>query len=526
MSQVQGHESAPVEVKDPLTADERAELERLRQENSTLRAREPRPRRKIRWRSVVAAVLIVLGCALAPVSLLAVWTHNEVSDTDHFVETVGPLVGDPAVQEAVTNRVTTTVFQYIDVEGLAKEAIAALAAQGLPPRIVDRLNTFTPTLQSAATSFVRDKVGELVASPQFASAWNQAVRIAHQQAVTVLSGDSQSIVIQGGMVQLDLAPFIDAAKQRLSAAGLTAVDRIPEVHPMIAIAPADQLVRAQSAYRALDTIASVLPWITLLLLVVGVYLARRRSRAIVGACLGVALALVLLAAGLLVARGLLVGAVPTTGAAAAASGFDIIVQSLRDSGRVLLVLALVIALGAFLVGPSPTAVGVRGWASGLLNKIRGGPSATGPVGTWVRAHLRGLRIGAVALAALVFVFLQQPSGVAILIIAAVLLVVLGVIEFLARPGPEPVDAPVERRSSAGRRGGAGRLRNRPQGLLAQAPPLCCRRTATSTAPSTILAMSPTANSPTIIWIIVTIRASPLTGTMSPKPTVAKTVTVK
>ena len=55
---------------------------------------------------------------------------------------------------------------------------------------------------------------------------------------------------------------------------------------------------------------------------------------------------------------------------------------------------------------------------------------------WIRAHVRGLRIGAVALAVLAFVFLAQPTGVAILVIAALLLVALAVIEFLARPGPE------------------------------------------------------------------------------------------
>ncbi|MEN3264924.1 MAG: hypothetical protein V7646_1818 [Pseudonocardia sp.] len=81
-------------------------------------------------------------------------------------------------------------------------------------------------------------------SPQFAAAWNQAVWVAHQQLVTVLSGDGQAIVVQGGTVYLDLAPFVDAAKQRLSAGGLTAVDLIPEVHPTIALAPPDQVVRA------------------------------------------------------------------------------------------------------------------------------------------------------------------------------------------------------------------------------------------------------------------------------------------
>lgn len=150
------------------------------------------------------------------------------------------------------------------------------------------------------------------------------------------------------------------------------------------------------------------------------------------------MALVLLAAGLLVARSLLVGAVP-----AAAASFDILVGSLRASGRALLVLALVIALGAFLAGSSPTATGVRRWAKGLLGRIRAGRSATGPVGSWVAAHVRGLRVGAVALDALLFVFLPQPTGVTILLIAAGLLVVLAGIEFLARPGPPPIMPPTQ-----------------------------------------------------------------------------------
>jgi uncharacterized protein (DUF58 family) len=48
---------------------------------------------------------------------------------------------------------------------------------------------------------------------------------------------------------------------------------------------------------------------------------------------------------------------------------------------------------------------------------------------------RGLRIGAVALAAVLFVFLPQPTGAAILLIAVGLLVVLAGIEFLARVRP-------------------------------------------------------------------------------------------
>jgi len=77
-------------------------------------------------------------------------------------------------------------------------------------------------------------------------------------------------------------------------------------------------------------------------------------------------------------------------------------------------------------------VRIRRSVADRLHHVRGGPAADGPVATWVRAHVRGLRIGAVAVAVLTFVFLAQPTGIAILLIAAALLVVLALIEFLGR----------------------------------------------------------------------------------------------
>jgi hypothetical protein len=425
----------------PLTVDEREELLRLRRELESARTSPPRPRKPFRWRSLLATVLIVLGCVLAPVAGVSVWINNQVSDTDRFVRTVSPLVSDPDVQNALTNRLTATVFQYVDVQSIADDGVDALANQGLPPALVDRLKTLTPTLTSAVTGFVRDRIAELVASPAFASVWNQVIQVAHKKMDAVLSGDSDSVVVRGDTVFLDLAPFIDLAKQRLSDRGLTIVDQIPEVHPTVALAKADTLVRAQSAYSALDTVAGVLPWIVLLLLIVGIYLARNRFRALVGTGLGIALAMVVLGAGLLVARGLLVNAVPSRAAPATASGFDIIVAYLRLGLRALLVLGLVLALAGFLAGRSESAVRIRRSVAGRLHGIRAGKAGNGPVGTFVRGHLRGLRIGAVALAVLVFVFIEQPTGITILVIAALLLVVLAVIEFLGRPPGPPPDEP-------------------------------------------------------------------------------------
>jgi hypothetical protein len=130
---------------------------------------------------------------------------------------------------------------------------------------------------------------------------------------------------------------------------------------------------------------------------------------------------------------------------AAAALFDTFVRFIRAGLRTILVVALVVAAGAFLTGPSISAVRVRGtFASGLGWVRRSGEHAgvrTGPVGTWTYTHRRGLRISAVALAALVFVFWGRPTAAVVIVIAVLLLIVLGLIELIgSRPPAEPVTA--------------------------------------------------------------------------------------
>ena len=106
---------------------------------------------------------------------------------------------------------------------------------------------------------------------------------------------------------------------------------------------------------------------------------------------------------------------------AAAAAFDILMRFIKTALRTLLVAGLVVAAGAFLTGPSVTAVRVRSWFSSGLGRIRrSGESAglgTGPAGRWTYAHRHALRIGAVALAALVFVFWGQPTVLVVVVIA-------------------------------------------------------------------------------------------------------------
>jgi hypothetical protein len=155
---------------------------------------------------------------------------------------VSPVIEDPWVQSALADRISQEVLTYVDVQQIANKAVDALAAQGLRPQLVDRLRDLTRPLADGVAGLVRDRVGQLVASPQFTAAWNRAVQVAHEQANAVLSDEAASIAIKDGMVVLDLGPFIDAAKQHLVDSGFGAASRIPQVHPTVDLFAASTLV--------------------------------------------------------------------------------------------------------------------------------------------------------------------------------------------------------------------------------------------------------------------------------------------
>ncbi|HJY93703.1 MAG TPA: hypothetical protein VJ371_02040, partial [Streptosporangiaceae bacterium] len=126
---------------------------------------------------------------------------------------------------------------------------------------------------------------------------------------------------------------------------------------------------------------------------------------------------------------------------AAAAAYDAFVHFVKVSLRVVLAVGLVVAIGAFFTGPSRTAIQTRSGLKSGMERLRNfgerkGVSA-GPVGQWTYRHRRSLRIAAVAILALIFVFWGQPTALVVILLVVVLLVLLGLIELIGRPAAEP-----------------------------------------------------------------------------------------
>ncbi|HEX6760862.1 MAG TPA: hypothetical protein VF086_20990 [Propionibacteriaceae bacterium] len=440
-----------------LSVDERAELERLRAEVADLRSQvstapapaeqvvipPSRPRRQ-RWRSLVATLLIVIGCILAPLSVVAVWSKNLITNTDRYVATVAPLADDPAIQNAVADRITAEIFSHLDVVGITNQAVDALAERGLPPLVANRLHGLSEPLSSGVQSFVRTEVGKVVASDAFADGWVTANREAHSALVAALTGQTrEGVTIENDTVSINLGPFIQVVKQRLVDRGFELANRIPNVNPSFTVIQSEAITRARDAFNLLNTVGNVAPVIVLILFVIGVYVAKDHRRALVGVGLGLAGGMLALGLALAWFRMIYLNELPlgVLTRDAAGSFYDTLVRFLRLGLRTVLVFGLIVALGGFLTGRSTTAVRTRAALGSGIGWLRGGAEKagfrTGPVGAWVYTYKRVLRIVVLAIAALVLVFWDQPTGKVIIGITLGVLVALVIIEFLGRP-PSPV----------------------------------------------------------------------------------------
>jgi hypothetical protein len=429
-----------------LSQDERAELERLRAETAELHAHPPARRRRFSWRAVVSAVLIVLGCIIAVPAVLGSWAALEVSNTDRWVATVEPLIHDPAIQNVLADRITNQITSQLNITGTINQASAQLNDKGLT-RISALLKSFGPQIASSVTGFIHSTVHTVISSQAMATAWVQVNTVAHQALVKVLSGQGGGAVsVVNGQIVLNLGPLIVVAKQDLIAHGFSLASQIPPVSPTIALFQAKDLGKAQSLYRLVKATRIVLIVLTLLLLGAGVYVARGRRRALIGAGLGLAGSMLVLAIGLLIARSIYLSSVPSSvlPADAAAAAFDAFVHFIKVTLRVVLAVGLVVALGAFVTGPSRMAVQIRSALKSGADWIRNFGErrgvSTGPVGEWTYSHRRVLRISAVALFALIFVFWGTPDLLVVIVFVILLLIVLGLIELIGRPPAEPKPA--------------------------------------------------------------------------------------
>ena len=82
------------------------------------------PARRTRWRSIAAAICVVLAALLTTPAGVAFWGQRTLNDGQRYLDTVGPLVDSPQVQEAISTKAIDAIEAQVDIEAILNNAFA------------------------------------------------------------------------------------------------------------------------------------------------------------------------------------------------------------------------------------------------------------------------------------------------------------------------------------------------------------------------------------------------------------------
>lgn len=303
----------------------------------------------MRRRRRVPLVLIAVATLCAFLATFALWANRQLLDSENWTESSSQLLENEAIREQISIFLVDELYANVDVEDRVRRA--------LPPRAEPLAGPVAGALKSAA-----QRAGEeLLARPRPQELWEQANRRAHARLLNVVEGGGDVVATEGGNVTLDLKALLGATEDRVGVGG-RAEERLPEDAAQLTIMKSDQLGLAQDLVDLLKALAVVLVLLFLGLFALAVYLARGWRREALRAC---GIGLILAGGAALVARSLagdtVVDSLVRTEAArpAAEAAWSISTSLLEEAASAGLAYGVVLVLGAWLAGPTSSAVGTR-----------------------------------------------------------------------------------------------------------------------------------------------------------------------
>ena len=355
-----------------------------------------------RGRSIAAVLCVVLAALLTAPAAVAYWGQRTLNDTQRYVDTVGPLVESPEVQDVIATKVTDAIQQQVDVEQLLTDALARVDTDR------PELERLAGPLAAAINAAIDRQVREFLASDAFADLWTRANTRAHQAFLRILEGDTSAAVsLQGDEIVLDVSEVIDQVKQRLVDRGLTFVENVPvpDVDRQIVLMEAPQVQQLRTIYAFANPVAKWLLPLVGLLYLMAYLLARRKARMTIAIGAAIAANALLIALAISIGRQLFTNELSGTAFGPASRVFyETMLSYLERGQQVVLWLGLVLVAAGWFAGPSRSGVVVRGAVRGGLERagaalvtddVRGTAQRAAAQAGWLRACV--VVLGAVVL---------------------------------------------------------------------------------------------------------------------------------
>lgn len=385
-----------------------------------------------RWgaRSITSLILFVLATILLVPALIGHWGHRTVVDSERYIATVGPLIEQPEVQQAVADAVTQAVIAKVDTRDQVDSLLTSLFPDA----------TFTDALSAPIAAGINSLIGELVtrfvASDQFAKIWIELNKAAQKGVLLVLEGkEGGPVFLRGDEIILDTSSALTAIQTYLVDNGITVAGSVtvPQTDREIVLATSPALAQIRLVYSLTSPILQWLPLIIAVLFGVAVMLARRRARTVV------ATGIVLLVSGVVVLLGLGAGRTTfvdqlagTPWGIASTQFWDTLLEYLIAGVQAIVALGIVVIVAGWFGGRTSYATRLRGHVTTGLAEL-GGRLSDGRPGPLPRRQLGYARWILYALGVAVLLFTSVMSVSTVLWVSALVAGLVTLAQLLAGP---------------------------------------------------------------------------------------------
>ena len=385
-----------------------------------------------RLRLIAAILAFTLATIITPIGIVSYWAQRTITDSERYIETIGPLSENPQIQDAIAEFLTEKIQQQIDPEELVDEIFGDLVVE------YPRLRVIEPIITGAIDSLIREVTYRIVRSQAFSDFWSAANLAAQRSIMVILQGrDDDTIRLEGDVVVLDISAAIEAVKQGLIDRGFTAAERInvPEADRQIELLEAPQLAQLRTVYAIASPVLALLLFVGLGLFVLAIVLARRRPRMVAWVGFTLALVGIVLASALAIGRTTFTNTLANTPFGPASDAFySQLFLFLVNAAAVTILLGVIVMVVGWYLSGSRAAAEVRAvvdkGAGAIAGSIPSGPLTD--AGPWLARNARWVRI-AIAVAFTIVVVIGNDLSVWRTAIAAILaLIALAIVQVLTR----------------------------------------------------------------------------------------------
>jgi hypothetical protein len=240
------------------------------QQTDTIGAAQPAASRHS-GRKWAVGILIFLGVILLTLANVAFWAYFTLLNTPGWVAAVGPLSKDPEVAGLVSQYAVGQLFEGVDIQGLAAEA--------LPPELQIAAGPLTMGLEQLA----QEATTQLITTDAFNSVWVAANRTGHGIAMDILKGRGDRLYFQEGDLVLDLRDIVGGISGFLEdQLGVEDVNLFPEVGSgRLVLMSSYQVAVLQEVVSYLTAVGLLLPLLTIVVFGAAVWVSLWRRQTVI-----------------------------------------------------------------------------------------------------------------------------------------------------------------------------------------------------------------------------------------------------